>query len=782
MAQEAAARHWTSALPRGTLYSMNAAGPPSRLASTSSSWRCGLAVALAVVLGASCSAVVERPDRGGSDAEDTGDIPTLDTETGGPNSAPGAPVITLEPETPTTQDKLHVAITTEALDPDGGPAPVSYLARWYKDSALTLHSGLDIPAQVTRRGETWRVELRAFDGVAEGPVVAAEVTVANSPPSVDGVTLEPKNADTKTLLVCTAGSRDDADSDAISLSYTWAIDGQPIAGATAAALQPPLQAGKRYTCTVTPFDGQVSGPTLTSSEVVPLDPEDISDLPLISFQPKSLDLGAVLPTEVSERELTVHNIGVATLELTGHEFTGDPYFQLIGALPRTVEPGAFTTFVVRFATDAPGLKKGALYFESNAGNGAAVSVPMFGVGASPCLQIQPSFVDFGGAYVGSQHTRDVKIISCGTLPVTVQSAALAAPASSPFKLDLSPGPGPMPWTLQGGESITVRVRYSPQFASPVGADGTPVAETALLSFLPGGVSPPINIQVRGFASATGCPQAVIDVEEGHFVGPGTTLFINGSKSFAPAGKPTIFSWSVTGPSGAPVLPVMPNASAEAVTYGPVTTLGAYKVELKVFDEVDGKVIPGCSTAQWIVEVKKETPLVVEVTWDTPGDPNQQDVGPGVGADLDLHMHDGHGTQEDYDGDGLPDGWFDFAHDVFWYDTSPDWGAPGEADDPVLTMEDPDGKGPERVEFPLPMKGERYTIGVHCWSSYGFGPSLPTVRIWLFGNLIAKISDVLLDTGDVWEVGSVDWPTGEFVPAVGPDGGPRVTAEYPNPFQ
>lgn len=762
---------------------MIANGPPSLTIHRSRSRLGGLALALALGLGAACAAVVEVPDRGASDTDrDTaGDLPTLDMELGGPNTAPGVAEIALEPASPTTVDVLRVKIAKEAVDPDGGPEPVSYLARWYKDSALTMHSGLEIPPQVTHRGETWRVEVRAFDGVAEGPVVAAEVVVANSPPSVDGVALEPKDADTKTLLVCTAGEREDADADAISLTYAWTLEGQPIAGATSAALQPPLKAGKRYACTATPFDGQAHGETIASNEVIPIDPEDISDLPLISFQPKSLDMGSVLPGVFSERELTVHNIGIATLELTGRVFTGDPYFQLIGTLPRTVEPSESTTFVVRFATDFPGLKKGALFFESNAGNGAQVSVPMLGVGSSPCLQIQPSFIDFGGAYVGSQHSRDVKIISCGTLPVTVDSAALAAPASSPFTLDLSPGPGPMPWTLQGGETITVRVRYAPQFASPIGADGTPVAATALLSFA-SGFNPLINIPVRGFASATGCPQAVIDVEEGHFVGPGTTLFVNGSKSFAPGGKPTIFSWGVTGPAGAPVLPLTPNSSSEAFTYGPVTTLGAYKVELKVFDEVDGKVIPGCSTAQWIVEVKKETPLVVEVTWDTPGDPNQQDVGPGVGADLDLHMHNGRGTQPDYDGDGLPDSWFDFEQDLFWYDTSPDWGLPGDADDPRLTIEDPDGKGPERIEFPLPLKGERYTIGVHCWSSYGFGPSVATVRIWLFGNLIAKVGDVVLDTGDLWEVGTVVWPTGAFEPAVGADGGPRVTPEYPHPFQ
>ncbi|MCB9728642.1 MAG: choice-of-anchor D domain-containing protein [Deltaproteobacteria bacterium] len=754
------------------------------IAARSPSRRAGplLISALGLWLGSACSATVELPDRDASGGDSGGsDLATLDVETGGPNSAPGPAEIRIDPAVPTTLDTLRVAIESEAVDPDGGPEAVTYLATWFKDSAPTLHSGLEIPPQVTKRGETWRVEVRAFDGVAEGPVVAAEVTIINTPPTLDGVALEPTNANTKDLLVCTPGAREDADSDAISVSYAWTLDGQPIEGATTGAMQPPLQAGKHYACAVTPFDGQVQGETVHSNEVVPIDPEDISDLPFISFQPKSLDLGSVLPGATSERELEVFNIGVGTLELTGHEFTGDPYFTLVGDLPRTVEPGGSTTFTVRFATDQPGLKKGALFFESNAGNGSSVSVPLLGIGSSPCLQIQPTFIDFGGAYVGSQHERDIKLISCGTLPVTIESAALAAPASSPFKLDLSAGPGPMPWTLQGGESITVRVRYSPLTASPVAMDGTPVAETALVSFQPGGFAPLINIPVRGFASALGCPQAIIEVEEGHYVGPGTTLFMNGSKSFAPGGKPTIFSWSVTGPTGAPVLSVSPDSSSEAVTYGPVTTLGVYKVELKVFDEVEGQVIPGCSTAQWLVEVKKETPLVVELTWNTPGDPNQQDTGPGVGADLDLHMHDGHGTKPDYDGDGEPDGWFDADHDVYWFDTSPDWGVPGEADDPQLTIEDADGKGPERLEFPLPAKGERYTVGAHCYSSYGFGPSVATVRVWLFGTLIAKVSDVVLDTGQLWEVGYIDWPSGDFTQSFGADGGPLVTADYPNPF-
>jgi hypothetical protein len=81
-----------------------------------------------------------------------------------------------------------------------------------------------------------------------------------------------------------------------------------------------------------------------------------------------------------------------------------------------------------------------------------------------------------------------------------------------------------------------------------------------------------------------------------------------------------------------------------------------------------------------------------------------------------------------------------------------------------------------------VKFETYTLGVHCWSSFEFGPSVATVRIFHYEELIATQTDVVLDSGDLWEVGTLLWPQGELIPSFAAAGGPKVTAGYPNPFQ
>ncbi|MDP6945068.1 MAG: hypothetical protein QF464_13040, partial [Myxococcota bacterium] len=199
-------------------------------------------------------------------------------------------------------------------------------------------------------------------------------------------------------------------------------------------------------------------------------------------------------------------------------------------------------------------------------------------------------------------------------------------------------------------------------------------------------------------------------------------------------------------------------------------------------DVEGVIVPGCGTATWTVTIKDAVPLIVEVTWDTPGDPDQSDVGPGMGADLDLHMHNGQGTAEDFDGDGVPDAWFDFVNDLYWFDTSPNWGEPVPDDDPLLALEDPDGLGPERIEWHQPIKQATVTLGVHCWSAFEYGPSVVTITVLHFEEPVATFTDIVLDSGDLWEVGTFTWPKVDVVAAFGAAGGPKITAGYPNVFQ
>lgn len=752
-------------------------------------------LAAVMAMAAACGTSVPVPGQGDGAGGDDSDVPSFVTRgedtaggagvgpgvkpDGTPNSPPGPAQVSIAPAAPGTLDVVEAMVDIEAVDPDGYPEPITYHYSWFRNEQPTLHSEASIPAEVTQRGDLWRVEVRAFDGLAEGDAASAEVEIVNSAPVLESVEIDPPVALTTTLLVCDAGQRWDPDGDDVSLDYWWYRDDDLIQGAVSSALAPPLDDGARYRCRAEPFDGQLHGEAVFSQEVEPKTP--VSSEAVLAFQPKSLDLGTVLPGQTHTGEVVVLNIGDGPLELYGVQLGGDPVFDVEVGLPLTLEPAEEIVLTVSFATEDPGLKKGSLSFDSNAINDGVASVALLGVGAAPCLQVTPKVLDFGGAYVASHHEQALTLVSCGALPVTIEGIAMIQPADSPFVLDLAPGPGPLPWVLGASETVTIKVRFEPKKASPTDGEGNAVPESATVSIQLGIGQPLVSVVVTGFASALGCPMPVIDVEEGHYTSPGTLLHLHGTQSFAPGGKPTIYSWAVDPPPGVAAVPLDPSPDVESVTY-PVEAFGPYLFQLKVFDEVEGEVIPGCTTATWTVTVKDAIPLIVELTWDTPGDADPTDVGPGKGADLDLHMHDGQGSGQDYDGDGAPDAWFDLKHDLYWFDTSPDWGEPGQDNDPMLVLEDPDGAGPERIEYHAPVKFETYTLGVHCWSSFEFGPSVATVRVFHYEELIATQTDVVLDSGDLWEVGTLLWPQGELIPSFAPAGGPKVTAGYPNPFQ
>ncbi|MBN1346080.1 MAG: hypothetical protein JXQ73_25560 [Phycisphaerae bacterium] len=163
------------------------------------------------------------------------------------------------------------------------------------------------------------------------------------------------------------------------------------------------------------------------------------------------------------------------------------------------------------------------------------------------------------------------------------------------------------------------------------------------------------------------------------------------------------------------------------------------------------------------------------------DPNETDIGPFAGADMDLHfMHPsapGSATAPDLDRDGLPDPYFDQPYDCYWFNPHPDWGILGGANDPSLDRDDTDGVGPENVNLDAPESGKSYRVAVHYWDDHGHGNSTATVRIYVDGRLVYEAAGVSLTKYDLWCVAYIDWPSGEVRPCEAVGGGPKITPSY-----
>jgi len=283
--------------------------------------------------------------------------------------------------------------------------------------------------------------------------------------------------------------------------------------------------------------------------------------------------------------------------------------------------------------------------------------------------------------------------------------------------------------------------------------------------------------VEGQCLSEELPVAVISVQEGKETTPQTNLHLSGEQSYGGVGGISTWAWSVEQPAGS-VSTFVPSESVPNPSFA-VNQAGTYLFNLTVWDESG----TACAEpAEFQVEVIPDEALHIELLWDTPGDPDQTDHGPGAGADLDLHFTHFFAAGEDVDEDGEPDGWFDLPWDCFGYNPNPNWGDPdSEVDDnPGLDLDDTDGAGPENLNLKLPEEGT-YRVGVHYWNDHGFGPSFTSLRIYIYGVLVFELTDVELVHRDMWEVCSIEWPS-TSIKLITKDGGNyKIIPDYNHPF-
>ena len=105
----------------------------------------------------------ERDD----DASGTDDDVTGDDDDGTPNAPPSAPIVAIEPASPSTYDDLVCSVVEPSVDPDGDP--VSYDFRWEEGGEAQPGDVDTVSRQQTHEGDDWRCVVTATDGVDAGP-------------------------------------------------------------------------------------------------------------------------------------------------------------------------------------------------------------------------------------------------------------------------------------------------------------------------------------------------------------------------------------------------------------------------------------------------------------------------------------------------------------------------------------------------------------------------------------------------------------------------------------
>ena len=529
--------------------------------------------------------------------------------------------------------------------------------------------------------------------------------------------------------------------------------------------------------------------------------------------PESIDFGNPTKDNPSiEKPLDLTNGGSCKIAIDGFRIDGDKNFTLtIDGTPYTSEqnPGE-VKFDPTLVVDALSSAQWKVRFDAKTGDPATATltvhtsepsapgghaVKLVVNGSGPKLTVVPSPIEFGGKVIGQPGRIDVTLNSVGTEPVEVTALAFKAPASGFFKLlpdKLSTGKLPITdnpatkLTIGPSGSETFTVEYTPTAQNPVDPkSGQVLLDADTLVVANNTFYGALEVQTSGFGLPKECPLPVITTEEGEEVLPQTVLHLHGDQSLPAAGAIQSWNWSVQQPPENN-FSLVPSASFKNPTHEE-NVAGEYTYCLDVCDAQYCSNDPQChTTACKVVVVVPSQAIHVELTWDTPADLNKTDTGSDAGADMDLHFAHPYASGPDIDGDLKPDPWFDTTYDCFWFNPKPQWeslSADGSYD-PRLDRDDTDGWGPENINLDQPVSGRVYHVGVHYWNDHGMGLSYPWVKVYIWGKLAWQRN--LKDDGikvlrcDLWDVGTIDWPSGTFTPRVQADGSPKITHHYLNP--
>ena len=357
----------------------------------------------------------------------------------------------------------------------------------------------------------------------------------------------------------------------------------------------------------------------------------------------------------------------------------------------------------------------------------------------PCIEVFPGSLDFGQVLVGTSSTETVTIANLCTegddtvtLDLTLQAISLDGDDAGTFDVAVLETT-----TLADGEETELAITFTPDAIGEYTVDLLIESDDA---------TDPVNATI---VEGEGVDEVTEDTEEGgedsdepiadagadQEIAPLDYALLDGSDSYDPMGnEPLTYKWSfVSTPSGSGV------SLSDATSPKPrfmADLAGTYELQLEVTNSV-GVSDPTPDTV--VVEAVPATSFYVQLTWDTT-------------MDLDLHLLDGSG------------GIFKDPGDCNYCNLNPNWGDRSDAlDDASLDIDAIYGYGPETITIEAPADGS-YEILVHFYGEGGAtscsGPcdaSEATVDLYVDGTLTKSWTETIKQAGDVWQVGTLDWP-------------------------
>lgn len=171
--------------------------------------------------------------------------------------------VTLGPGPTFTNDTL---VTTVSGFGDGHGDFLIF--RWFINGMpITDATEASLPGWHFERDDEVYVEANRTNGPADQPWVRSNtVVIANAPPVIESVAIAPGNYSRASTLTGSATAVD-PDGDDVTISYTWLVAEKTVAAGTSLEANG-LHRGDVVTLAVIPYDGDLYGPSISSSPVI----------------------------------------------------------------------------------------------------------------------------------------------------------------------------------------------------------------------------------------------------------------------------------------------------------------------------------------------------------------------------------------------------------------------------------------------------------------------------------------------------------------------------------
>ncbi len=459
--------------------------------------------------------------------------------------------------------------------------------------------------------------------------------------------------------------------------------------------------------------------------------------PVVAVNPVVLDFGEVGPPLSSTEIVFVGNTGLSDLEITSAEVRGGRGTFSIDELKFIVGSDDTHELAITFAPETFVTYDATLVLTTNDEEHPEETVLLTGVGVDlplPDIDIRPGrTIEVVDVPTGEDEIMAFEIANDGDSPLDITDVIFDGPPVFEVKID------PKGATVGPNAFTAMIVEYTPT------GDQGDSATVTILSNDPDEPSTDVLLLGNGGGDFE-YPEAVVDCPTGdvQLLGPEWVHF-DGSSSYDPAGhEPLDYRWLVLSrPAGAdPGNFFDPDNQATADLF--VDAAGTWNVALQVINSLGTASVPALCTFGAV----PADDLHIELSWDT------------ALADIDLHLAEGGATL------------FETPGDCNYCNKSPDWGGSGADDDPRLDLDDVEGFGPENINILDPAEAT-FDVRAHYFEEHGDGPVVATVKIYTYGLEVWSDSQVLTEN-QVWEVGTVDMPSGIFFPQ------PAGTVDFAGP--